>query len=129
MAKSRTELEREVKSALGKYAPSSIKRRYPYFDDDARAPQSAIKEPWNNHRPRRQDQRDPTLPKDETFALIDRDGKVLATAKSVVSVISKAPKGTSDLIVRGEYVSTGAHYGLGRGRMLARRELGRWTIG
>ncbi len=81
------------------------------------------------YKPGRAERADPTLPKGETFACIDRDGKILGTSKSVEGAMAKAPAGSSYALVRGEYVSTGHHYGVGRGRQMAVREGGRWLRG
>jgi hypothetical protein len=83
----------------------------------------------DRYKPGRADMRDPTLPKGETFACIDRNGAILGTSKSVEGAMAKAPAGSSYALVRGEYVSTGHHYGVGRGRQMAVREGGRWIRG
>lgn len=53
---------------------------------------------------------------------------VLNTSSSVHGAIASAPA-RGDLQIRGEYTSDGSHWGLGRGRLVARRENGRWLIG
>lgn len=53
---------------------------------------------------------------------------VLNTSTSVQGAIASAPP-RGNLEVRGEYTSDGSHWGLGRGRLVARREHGRWLVG
>lgn len=53
---------------------------------------------------------------------------VLNTSASVQGAIASAPP-KGDLVVRGEYTSDGSHWGLGFGRLVARRENGRWLVG
>jgi hypothetical protein len=68
---------------------------------------------------------------DERFATkpLHGDGvTVLQTSTSVQGAIASAPA-RGDLQIRGEYTSDGSHWGLGRGRIVARREHGRWLVG
>lgn len=68
---------------------------------------------------------------DELFATrpLYGDGvTVLNTSTSVQGAITSAPA-RGDLQIRGEYTSDGSHWGLGRGRLVARRENGRWLVG
>jgi hypothetical protein len=53
---------------------------------------------------------------------------VLNTSTTVQGAIASAPQ-RGNLEVRGEYTSDGSHWGLGRGRVVARREHGRWLVG
>jgi hypothetical protein len=53
---------------------------------------------------------------------------VLNTSTTVQGAITSAPT-RGNLEVRGEYTSDGSHWGLGRGRVVARREHGRWLVG
>jgi hypothetical protein len=53
---------------------------------------------------------------------------VLQTNTTVQGAIASAPA-RGDLQVRGEYTSDGSRWGLGRGRLVARRENGRWLVG
>jgi hypothetical protein len=53
---------------------------------------------------------------------------VLQTNTSIEGAIASAPK-RGDVEIRGEYTSDGSRWGLGRGRMVARRENGRWLVG
>jgi len=53
---------------------------------------------------------------------------VLQTSTSIQGAIASAPA-RGDLQIRGEYTSDGARCGLGRGRLVARRENGRWLAG
>jgi hypothetical protein len=68
---------------------------------------------------------------DERFATkpLYGDGvTVLQTSTSVQGAIASSPA-RGDLQIRGEYTSDGSHWGLGRGRVVARREHGRWLVG
>ena len=80
-------------------------------------------------QPTRAQRGNPTLPKGETFACVDRHGKVLGTSKTLQGAMEKAPAGTSYAKVVGEYTSDGHHWGLGHGRTLATREGRRWQVG
>jgi hypothetical protein len=53
---------------------------------------------------------------------------VLQTNTTIQGAIASAPA-RGDLQVRGEYTSDGSRWGLGRGRLVARRENGRWLVG
>lgn len=53
---------------------------------------------------------------------------VLNTSSSVQGAIASAPL-RGNLEVRGEYTSDGSHWGIGRGRLVAVRENGRWRLG
>jgi len=53
---------------------------------------------------------------------------VVQTSTSIQGAIASAPA-RGDLQIRGEYTSDGARWGLGRGRLVARREHGRWLVG
>lgn len=64
---------------------------------------------------------------EELFATLHR-GSVVNTSSSVQGAIASAPA-RGDLLVRGEYTSDGTHWGLGRGRLVAQRENGRWLLG
>lgn len=56
------------------------------------------------------------------------DSAVLGTSSSVQGAMASAPS-KGDLQVRGEYTSDGSHWGIGRGRLVAVRENGRWMLG
>jgi len=63
----------------------------------------------------------------EQFAAVQR-GAVMSTSSTVQGAMASAhPAG--GVIVRGEYTSDGTHWGLGRGRLVASRENGRWVLG
>ena len=64
---------------------------------------------------------------DEEFAALQR-AVVVSTSSSIKGAMSSAPT-TGDVVVRGEYTSDGTHWGLGRGRVVAQRENGRWILG
>jgi hypothetical protein len=64
---------------------------------------------------------------DEKFATLCRN-ELVSTSTSVQGAIASAPA-RGDVVVRGEYTSDGTHWGLGRGRLVAQRENGRWTMG
>jgi hypothetical protein len=67
----------------------------------------------------------------EMFATkpLNGDGvTVLQTNASIQSAIASAPA-RGDLQIRGEYTSDSSHWGFGRGRVVARRENGRWLAG
>lgn len=64
---------------------------------------------------------------DEKFATLRRN-ELVSTSTSVQGAIASAPA-RGDVVVRGEYTSDGTHWGLGRGRLVAQRENGRWTMG
>lgn len=58
----------------------------------------------------------------ETFAVLDRSGKILGTSRSVKGAMARAPEGRTYATVRGEYTSDGTSWGVGRGRIVATRE-------
>jgi hypothetical protein len=60
--------------------------------------------------------------KPETFAVMNRDLKILGTSPTIEGAMAKAPAGNSYAIVRGEYTSDGTHWGIGGGRQVAVRE-------
>lgn len=72
-------------------------------------------------------------PAGEMFVCMDRDLKEFGRAQSVQGAMDTAPPGNRYAIVRGEYTSDGTHWGLGRGRQVAVREMGpsgfRWYRG
>lgn len=53
---------------------------------------------------------------------------VLQTNTSIQGAIAGAPA-RGDLQIRGEFTSDGSRWGFGRGRVVARRENGRWLVG
>jgi hypothetical protein len=63
----------------------------------------------------------------EQFAALQR-GAIVSTSSTVQGAIASAPP-SGGVIVRGEYTSDGTHWGLGRGRLVASRENGRWVLG
>lgn len=66
----------------------------------------------------------------ESFACLDRNGKILGTAYTIQGAMAKAPAGSSYATVRGEWTSDGTHWGVGKGRVVATREGGsRWIVG
>ncbi len=81
------------------------------------------------YHPTRAHRHNPKLPRGETFACLDRHGKVLGTSQTIQGAMSKAPAGSSYAKVRGEYTSDGHHWGLGKGREVAVRESKRWQVG
>ncbi len=90
--------------------------------------------PAEGYRPRRQDRRDPALPKNETFAAMDRSGKILGTSRSVKGAMEHAPNDKTYATVRGEFTSDGTHWSVGHGRVMATREFDtsggfRWYVG
>jgi hypothetical protein len=84
----------------------------------------------NVHQPTRAQRHDPKLPA-ETCTAKDRHGNVVATSSSVAGAMKHADTmmRTGSVSVRGEYTSDGTHWGLGKGREVARRESGRWLRG
>lgn len=84
----------------------------------------------NVHQPTRAQRHDPKLPA-ETYAALDRHGNVVATSKTIQGAMSHADTmmRTGALTVRGEYTSDGTLWGLGRGRVVASRENGKWLRG
>lgn len=81
----------------------------------------------DRYKPGRAERRDPTLPKGEMFAVRDRHGKLIGKSFNVQGAMQYAPA-TGNVDVRGEYTSDGQHHGLGRGRLVASRENGRWIV-
>jgi hypothetical protein len=66
---------------------------------------------------------------DEKFTVLEaRTLKHLGSSSSIEGAMHKAPA-KGDVHVRGEYTSDGRHWGLGKGRMVAQRENGRWLRG
>jgi hypothetical protein len=63
-----------------------------------------------------------------TRPLFYGENTVINTSPSVQGAIASAPP-KGDLQVLGEYTSDGTHWGIGRGRLVARRENGRWLLG
>lgn len=159
MAKSRAQLDREIEEALNQRArymlveadtgkdmreahefeikqiQGGTSKRHPkghavlMLGNTRSKPYSVTLRLLNVHQPTRRDRRDPTLPKGETFACLDRNGKILGTSTSVEGAMQKAPADKSYAIVCGEYTSNGAHWGTGKGRQMAVRESGRWQRG
>lgn len=81
------------------------------------------------HQPTRQQRKDPRLPK-EKYAALDRNSNVVATSDTIAGAMSHADtmagSHVSYLTVKGEYTSDGHHWGLGKGRVVATRESGKW---
>ncbi len=69
------------------------------------------------------------LDADERFA-VSKGGKPIPSTESasMQGAMSKAPP-SGDVSVKGEYTSDGTYWGLGLGRVMARRENGRWLVG
>ena len=63
----------------------------------------------------------------EQFATVQR-GAVVSTSSTVQGAMASAPR-SGGVMVRGEYTRDGTHWGLGRGRLVASRENGRWVLG
>jgi hypothetical protein len=63
----------------------------------------------------------------EQFAAVQR-GAVVSTSSTVQGAMASAPP-SGGVVVRGEYTSDGTHWGLGKGRLVASRENGRWVLG
>ena len=81
------------------------------------------------YKPTRAQRHDPTLPKGEKFTVLAaRTLKQLGSSSTIEGAMQKAPP-KGDVLVRGEYTSDGHHWGLGKGRLVAQRENGRWLRG
>ena len=124
--KSKRQLDLEIEAALRAGFEPRLRQLFQIAPFEGNLAASSV---LGEYRPRRQDRRDPTLPKNETFACLDRNGKILGTSKTVAGAMAKAPKDRSYATVRGEYVSMGAKYEIGHGRRMAVRESGRWLVG
>lgn len=124
--KSKRQLDLEIEAALRAGFEPRLRQLFQLAPFEGNYAASSV---LGEYRPRKQDRRDPTLPKDETFTCVDRNGKVLGTSKTVAGAMQKAPNDRSYASVRGEYVSSGTKFGLGHGRRMAVRESGRWLVG
>lgn len=124
--KSKRQLDLEIEAALRAGFEPRLRQLFQLAPFEGNLAASSV---LGEYRPRKQDRRDPTLPKNETFACMDRNGKILGTSKSVAGAMQKAPNDKSYARVRGEYVSSGTKFEIGGGRTMAVREHGRWQVG
>lgn len=65
----------------------------------------------------------------ESFAALDRHGKILGTSHTMRGAMAKAADDKSYVDVRGEWTSDGTHWSVGKGRRVAVREGGKWIVG
>jgi hypothetical protein len=68
------------------------------------------------------------MPTQETFAVRNRIGNIVGKSSTVRGAMQAAPA-KGDMTVRGEYTSDGTYWGIGKGRVVAQRENGRWLVG